>query len=174
MPVSLARKVKSTETEFCLTHCYTGYPMVRQARAMVQAGAIGAIRQLHLQYVQGYLASENVPPGWRLHPARIGGLMNPNRNIGTHAHHLGAYVMGLILKAYALTSGMSSLAVKWTITLRSFFGIRRRAWLHVGNNVASGAEHGLSFRIFGETGGSCSGIKKNRTDWCIANWTDLK
>jgi predicted dehydrogenase len=40
--VSLARKVKSAGTEFCLTHCYTGYPMVRQARAMVQAGAIGA------------------------------------------------------------------------------------------------------------------------------------
>ena len=61
--VSLARKVKEAGAEFCLTHCYTGYPMVRQARAMVRAGVIGSIRQLHVQYVQGYLASEQVPPG---------------------------------------------------------------------------------------------------------------
>ena len=53
--VSLARKVKEAGAEFCLTHCYTGYPMVRQARAMVRAGVIGLIRQLHVQYVQGYL-----------------------------------------------------------------------------------------------------------------------
>ena len=56
-----ARKVKVAGAEFCLTHCYTGYPMVRQARAMVRAGVIGPIRQLHLQYVQGYLAAEDVP-----------------------------------------------------------------------------------------------------------------
>jgi predicted dehydrogenase len=59
--VELARKVRATGVEFCLTHCYTGYPMVRQARAMVQSGAIGSIRQIHLQYVQGYLAFDEVP-----------------------------------------------------------------------------------------------------------------
>ena len=69
---NLARKVKATGAEFCLTHCYTGYPMVRQARAMVRSGVIGAIRQIHLQYVQGYLAFDEVPPGWRLDPARVG------------------------------------------------------------------------------------------------------
>src|SRR5258708_29903559 len=50
---------RALDAEFCLTHCYTGYPMVRQARAMVRAGAIGPIRQLHLQYVEGYLASDD-------------------------------------------------------------------------------------------------------------------
>jgi predicted dehydrogenase len=58
--VSLAKKVKNSGLEFCLTHSYTAYPMVRQARAMILNGAIGAIRQLHLQYVQGYLASEDM------------------------------------------------------------------------------------------------------------------
>src|SRR5690349_5262781 len=95
--VRLAGKVKASGAEFCLTHCYTGYPMVRQARAMVRAGAIGPIRQLHLQYVQGYLAAEDVPPGWRLDPARIGGSMILI-DIGTHAHHLGAFVTGLELE----------------------------------------------------------------------------
>jgi predicted dehydrogenase len=102
--VSLARKVKAVGAEFCLTHCYTGYPMVRQARAMVRAGAIGPIRQLHLQYVQGYLAAENVPPGWRLDPARIGGSMILI-DIGTHAHHLGAYVTGLDLESLCADVG---------------------------------------------------------------------
>jgi predicted dehydrogenase len=50
--VRLARKAKETGAEFCLTHCHTGYPMVRQARAMVRAGVIGSIRQLHVEYVQ--------------------------------------------------------------------------------------------------------------------------
>src|SRR4030095_9395933 len=73
--VRLAGKAKETGVEFCLTHCYTGYPMVRQARALVRSGVIGSIRQVHVQYVQGYLASEDVPPGWRLDPMRIGGSM---------------------------------------------------------------------------------------------------
>jgi predicted dehydrogenase len=50
--VNLAERVKRSGLEFCLTHSYSAYPMVRQTRAMVRAGAIGAIRQLHLQYVQ--------------------------------------------------------------------------------------------------------------------------
>jgi predicted dehydrogenase len=151
--VSLARKVKSAGTEFCLTHCYTGYPMVRQARAMVQAGAIGAIRQLHLQYVQGYLASENVPPGWRLDPARIGGSMILI-DIGTHAHHLGAYVTGLDLESLCADVGHVVPGRKVddyaSVLLRYSNGARGSMWV---TNAASGAEHGLSFRIFGETGG---------------------
>jgi predicted dehydrogenase len=151
--VSLARKVKSTGTEFCLTHCYTGYPMVRQARAMVQEGAIGAIRQLHLQYVQGYLASENVPPGWRLDPARIGGSMILI-DIGTHAHHLGAYVTGLDLESLCADVGHvvpgRNVDDYASVLLRYSNGARGSMWV---TNAASGAEHGLSFRIFGETGG---------------------
>jgi predicted dehydrogenase len=151
--VSLARKVKATGAEFCLTHCYTGYPMVRQARAMVRAGAIGPIRQLHLQYVQGYLASEDVPPGWRLDPARIGGSMILI-DIGTHAHHLGAYVTGLDLESLCADVGHVVPGRKVddyaSLLLRYANGARGSMWV---TNAASGAEHGLSFRIFGETGG---------------------
>ena len=150
---SLARKVKASGAEFCLTHCYTGYPMVRQARAMVRAGAIGPIRQVHLQYVQGYLASEDVPPGWRLDPARVGASMILI-DIGTHAHHLGAYVTGLDLESLCADVGHVVPGRKVddyaSLLLRYANGARGSMWV---TNAASGAEHGLSFRIFGETGG---------------------
>ena len=151
--VSLARKVKATGLEFCLTHSYSAYPMVRQARAMVRAGVIGSIRQLHLQYVQGYLASEDVPPGWRLDPARVGGSMILI-DIGTHAHHLGAYVTGLDLESLCADVGHVVPGRKVddyvSMLLRYSNGARGSMWV---TNAASGAEHGLSFRIFGETGG---------------------
>src|SRR6266436_4762551 len=151
--VDLARKVKSTSAEFCLTHCYTGYPMVRQARAMVRAGVIGPIRQVHLQYVQGYLAMDDVPPGWRLDPARVGASMILI-DIGTHAHHLGAYVTGLDLESLCADVGHvvpgRQVDDYASLLLRYSNGARGSMWV---TNAASGAEHGLSFRIFGETGG---------------------
>ena len=149
----LARKVRATGAEFCLTHCYTGYPMVRQARAMVHSGVIGAIRQVNLQYVQGYLAFEEVPPGWRLDPARVGASMILI-DIGTHAHHLGAYVTGLDLASLCADVGHVVPGRKVddysSLLLRYSNGARGSMWV---TNAAAGAEHGLSFRIFGETGG---------------------
>jgi predicted dehydrogenase len=151
--VTLARKVKSSGLEFCLTHSYTAYPMVRQARAMVRDGVIGVIRQLHLQYVQGYLASDDVPPGWRLDPARVGGSM-VLIDIGTHAHHLGAYVTGLELDSLCADVGHVVPGRKVddyvSMLLQYSNGARGSMWV---TNAASGAEHGLCFRVFGETGG---------------------
>jgi predicted dehydrogenase len=151
--VSLAKKVKETGLEFCLTHSYTAYPMVRQARAMVRNGAIGAIRQLHVQYVQGYLASDDVPPGWRLDPARVGGSMILI-DIGTHAYHLGAYVTGLDLESLCADVGHVVPGRKVddyvSLLLKYANGARGSMWV---TNAASGAEHGLCFHIFGETGG---------------------
>jgi len=150
---SLARKVKEKDAEFCLTHCYSGYPMVRQARDMVRSGAIGPVRQIHLQYVQGWLAFDNVPLGWRLDPARIGAsaiLID----IGTHAHHLGSYVTGLDLAS--LCGDVGHVVPGRTVDdysallLRYANGARGSMWV---TNAAAGAEHGLSFRVFGETGG---------------------
>jgi predicted dehydrogenase len=149
----LARKVKAAGAEFCLTHCYTGYPMVRQARAMVRSGAIGPIRQVHLQYVQGYLAFDQVPPGWRLDPARVGPSMILI-DIGTHGHHLGAYVTGLDLTSVCADVGHvvpgRTVDDYASLLLRYSNGARGSMWV---TNAAAGAEHGLSFRIFGESGG---------------------
>jgi len=151
--VDLARKVRVTGAEFCLTHCYTGYPMVRQARDMVRSGVIGPIRQIHLQYVQGWFALDDAASGWRLDPARVGGsaiLID----IGTHAHHLGSYVSGLDLTSLCADIGHVVPSRKvddyGSLLLRYTNDARGSMWV---TNAAAGAEHGLSFRIFGETGG---------------------
>jgi predicted dehydrogenase len=151
--VALARKVRDTGTEFCVTYCYAGYPMVRQARAMVRSGAIGAVRQVHLQIVQGYLALDEVPPGWRLDPARVGASL-VLIDIGTHAHHLGAYATGFDLVSVCADLGHvvpgREVDDYAALLLRYSNGARGSMWV---TNAAAGAEHGLSFRIFGETGG---------------------
>jgi predicted dehydrogenase len=102
--VSLARKVRATGAEFCLTYCYTGYPMVRQAREMVRSDVIGPIRQIHLQYVQGWFTFDEVAAGWRLDPARIGASAMLV-DIGAHAHHLGGHVSGLDLSSLCADVG---------------------------------------------------------------------
>jgi predicted dehydrogenase len=57
----IAARAKTTNAEFCVTYCYTGFPMVRQAHDMIRAGELGEIRQVHLQYVQSYLAGHICP-----------------------------------------------------------------------------------------------------------------
>lgn len=151
--VDLARKVKLAGAEFCLTYCYTGYPMVRQARDMVRNGVIGPIRQIHLQYVQGWFIADNRAPAWRSDPGRISEsaiLID----IGTHAHHLGSYVSGLDVESLCADGGHVVPGRKvddyGALLLRYANGVRGSMWV---TNAAAGAEHGLSFRIFGETGG---------------------
>ena len=151
--VDLVRKVKETGAEFCVTYCYTGYPMVRQARAMVHSGAIGAIRQVHLQFVQGYLAFNEAPPTWRLDPDRVGASLILI-DIGTHAFHLGAYVTGLdvtdLCAEVTHVVPVRKVDDYASLLLRYSNHARGSMWV---TNAAAGAEHGLGFRIFGETGG---------------------
>ena len=155
--VKLVAKVRETGLVFCLTHNYSAYPMVRQARAMVEAGEIGAIRQVQLEYIQGHLAArvEDGPggPGWRFDP-ESGGVSMILGDIGTHAHHLGAYVTGLDLDRVMADLGSCVPGRRVddyaALLLRYENGARGSMWV---TNSAAGGEHGLAFRIFGETGG---------------------
>ncbi|HJU52506.1 MAG TPA: Gfo/Idh/MocA family oxidoreductase [Acidimicrobiia bacterium] len=93
----IVEKVRSTGLVLCLTHNYSGYPLVRQARAMVEAGDLGEMRLVQVEYVQGNKAGESDPVGelpWRYHPVR-GGPSLVMGDIGTHAHHLVRYVTSL-------------------------------------------------------------------------------
>lgn len=154
---ALARTVRRTGRLFVLTHNYAAYPMVHQARAMVRAGAIGAVRQIHLTYVQGHNATlvEATPEGrtWRFEPARCGPSLVLG-DIGTHAHHLGAFVSGLELEAVAadVRATVPGRRVDDTACLlcRWSGGAVGTLWV---TEAAAGAEHGLSFRIFGSEGG---------------------
>lgn len=154
--LEIVRTVEETDLVFCLTHNYSAYPMVRQARAMVRDGAIGEIRQIHLTYVQGYFATlvedGRADPGWRFDAGAGASLVIGD--IGTHAHHLAAFVTGLELDAVLADLGATvpgrqvhdygGLLMRWAN------GARGTMWV---TNAAAGAEHGLAFRIFGSEGG---------------------
>jgi predicted dehydrogenase len=149
----VAAKVAEVNSEFCLTYCYVGYPMVRQARDMVLAGELGEIRQIHLHYVQSSIAARELPTGWRMDPKRSGGPL-VLMDIGTHAYHLGAFVTGL--EARSLCADVGSAIPGRTVDdyvgalLRYENGARGSMWV---TNAAAGSEHGLSFRIHGDRGG---------------------
>ena len=149
----LAAKVQATRAEFCLTYCYTGYPMVRQARDMVRAGELGDIRQVHLQYVQGNLAEPEAASGWRMQTQRVGGSL-VLLDIGTHAFHVGSYVTGLDVEQLCADVGATRPAgvVDDYVAALMRYGNGARGSLWV-TNAAAGSEHGLSFRIHGDKGG---------------------
>ncbi len=95
----LKRTLEATGLHLCLTHTYSGYPMVKQAKAMIQANTLGKIRKVWVEYPQGWLSklSEregNAQAAWRTDPKKSGksGAMG---DIGTHAAHLAEYITGL-------------------------------------------------------------------------------
>ena len=150
---ALAAKASQVQAEFCVTYCYSGYPMVRQARDMVRAGALGTIRQVHLQYVQGNLAEPGSATGWRMQAPRAGGSL-VLLDIGTHAFHLGSYVTGLDIDTLCADLGATlpgGVVDDYVGTLMRYSnGARGSLWV---TNAAAGSEHGLGFRIHGDLGG---------------------
>ncbi len=107
---ALHQKVMESGLVFCLTHNYTGYPLVRQAKAMVMDGQLGAIRLVQVEYVQGGKASENDPDPsagelpWRYDPVK-GGPSLVMGDIGTHAHNLLRFITGLEVTEVAAEVG---------------------------------------------------------------------
>lgn len=154
--LDLVRRVRASGRLFCLTHNYTAYPMVRQARDMVRTGAIGAVRQIQLFYVQGHNATLVEGEGaasWRFDPTQCGPSLILG-DIGTHAWHLGAFVSGLELcqvmaEVWASVPGRRSDDTA-NVLMRWSDGARGSMWV---TNAAAGGEHGLGLRIFGAEGG---------------------
>jgi len=143
---------------FVLTHNYTGYPMIRQARAMVAAGDLGTIRMVHAEYIQDWLADRaedtgSKQAGWRVDPARAGAGGSIG-DIGTHAHNLACFVTGL--KVERLSADLSSfvegreLDDNANMLLRFAGGAKGMLW---ASQVAVGNENGLSLRVYGDKGG---------------------
>lgn len=142
---------------FCLAYGYTGYPMVRQARAMIENGELGEIRQLQCDYVQGHLASlteaERAGHDWHMDPAIAGESMILN-DIATHAFHMLEFVSGLETRelsadVVACVPGREA-HDNANLMMRYANGARGMMWI---TQAAAGAEHGLTFRIFGSLGG---------------------
>ncbi len=155
---ALADAVKASGKLFILTHNYTGYPMVRQARAMVAIGELGPIRVVQTEYPQDWLTTRLESTGqkqadWRTDPARsgAGGCIG---DIGTHAMNLAAFVSGLNLESVAadLTTFVPGrrLDDNVHVLLRFKGGAKGMLW---ASQVAPGNENGLKLRIYGEKGG---------------------
>ncbi len=140
---------------FILTHNYTGYPLIRQARAMVARGDLGQIRLVQVEYAQDWLTHEvhSKQADWRTDPARsgIGGALG---DIGTHAYNLAAFVSGM--EPEALAADISSfvpgrqLDDNAHVLLRYASGAKGMLW---ASQVAPGNENGLRLRIYGDAGG---------------------
>ena len=143
---------------FALTHNYTGYPMVRQAREMVANGVLGDIRLVHAEYVQDWLTTRLEDTGhkqaaWRTDPAQSGAGGSIG-DIGTHAYNLACFVSGL--DADTLSADLMSFVEgrrvddNAHIMLRYPGGARGMIW---ASQVAPGNENRLTLRVYGTKGG---------------------
>jgi len=151
----LAALVERTGLLFCLTHNYTGYPMVKQARDMIRRGMLGKIRKIVVEYPQGWLSTpvHNKQADWRTDPKRSGaaGCMG---DIGTHAENLAEYITGL--KITEMCADLSTfvegrqLDDDGNVLLR--FDNGAKGILHA-SQISAGEENDLNIRIYGEKGG---------------------
>ncbi|PSM17978.1 Gfo/Idh/MocA family oxidoreductase [Nitratireductor sp. StC3] len=154
----LAALVKQTGKVFVLTHNYTGYPMVRQARAMVAGGDLGDLRVVQVEYPQDWLTEKLEGTGqkqasWRTDPARSG-VGGATGDIGTHAFNLARFVTGLDLDSLAadLTAFVDGrpLDDNAHVMLRFKGGAKGMLW---ASQVAPGNENALKLRVYGTKGG---------------------
>jgi predicted dehydrogenase len=154
----LVKLVEKGDSLFILTHNYTGYPMVREARERIRTGELGELRLVHVEYVQDWLAEPIEQTGqkqaaWRTDPARSG-LGGSTGDIGTHAFNLAEFVSGLELES--LSSDVHTfvegrrLDDNAHVMLRFRGGAKGMLWC---SQVAVGQENGLRLRIYGTEGG---------------------
>ena len=154
----LKQKAAETGRVLCLTHTYSGYPLVKQAKQMVKEGAFGKIRKVWVEYPQGWLSklSEregNAQAAWRTDPKRSGksGCMG---DIGTHAAHLAEYITGL--KITHLCADLNVMVEgrmlddDGNVLLKLENGA---AGVLMASQVAAGEENALKIRVYGEKGG---------------------
>ena len=148
----LLADVAAATPRFMLTHCYSGYPMVREATALVASGALGTIRQVEVDFVNGPFQVEE-PERARRHWRFLPEFMSPASilgEIGTHAHHMACSVSGLQVTEVSadmtiFTPGRETFDDAQML-LRFNNGARGRMWCSF---VATGDEHGLAFRVYG-------------------------
>ena len=154
----LAALVERTGLQFGLTHNYTGYPMVKEARHMVRSGAVGAVRKVVVEYPQGWLASLIESEGqkqasWRTDPARAGA-SSCMGDIGTHAENLMEYITGLKIAELCadLTTMVEGRQLEddGNVLVRLDNGARGVLY---ASQISAGEENPLTIRIYGELAG---------------------
>lgn len=166
--VALDALVKKTGRFMGVTYTYSGYPMIHEAREMVAAGKLGAIRVVQVEYPLEWMATAiesegNAQAAWRTDPKKSGrgGSIG---DIGTHAYHLAGFVTGL--KAEAITADLATfvpgrqLDDNAHVMIRYQGGARGLLW---SSQVAIGCSNGVRLRVFGEKG-SLQWFQENPND----------
>jgi len=154
----LQETVERTGRTLCLTHTYSGYPMVKQAKAMIKEGHFGKIRKIVVEYPQGWLSrlterEGNAGAAWRADPKRSGKSLVMG-DIGTHAAHLAEYVSGLKIEELCadLTTFVEGrlLDDDGSVLLRFENGAKG---VLMASQISAGEENAVRIRIYGEKGG---------------------
>jgi len=149
---------EATGILFCLTHTYTGYPMVKEAKQIIRDGKLGSIRKIYVEYPQGWLNTllentGNKQAAWRADPKRSG-IAGAMGDIGTHAFNIAEYVSGLQVKKVCadinITVPGRLLDDDGNILLKFE---NNASGILFATQVAAGEENNIKFRIYGEHGG---------------------
>ncbi len=155
---AIQKKVKESGLPFALTHTYTGYPMVKQARKMVADGMIGSVKKITVEYPQGWLSEKleakgNKQASWRTDPSKSG-KAGAYGDIGTHAANLAEYVSGLqIIKVLSQLSKIVEgrlLDDDASVLLEFEGGI---PGILACSQISAGEENNIKVRVYGENGG---------------------
>ncbi len=171
----LKAKVEETGLTLALTHTYSGYPAVKEAKERIRRGDFGKIRRVIVEYPQGWLSAKqedmgNAQASWRTDPKRSGkaGCMG---DIGTHAHHLAEYITGL--KTVEMCAELNvfvpgrKLDDDGVALLRFDNGAKG---VLIATQIAAGEENALRIRIYGESGG-CE-WNQHEPNTLLVKWAD--
>jgi predicted dehydrogenase len=153
----LREKLEETGLMLLLTHTYSGYPMVKEAKQIIKGGSLGKVRKIYVEYIQGWLSklSEregNAQAAWRTDPKKSGksGCMG---DIGTHAAHLAEYISGL--KITQLNASLNVVVEGRMLDDDGAILLRfedKATGVLTASQVAAGEENALKIRVYGENG----------------------
>lgn len=156
--LNLSSVVKKTKKLLALTHTYTGYPMIKEARNLVASGSLGVIRKVYAEYTQGWLSTPlertgQKQAGWRTDPKRSGA-GGATGDIGTHAANLAEYVTGLRITSLCAQLNKVVKGRKLDDDASMLLAFDNQATgVLVATQVAAGEENNLTLRVYGERGG---------------------
>ena len=171
----LKELIKKTNLVFCLTHTYTGYPMVKEARQQVLSGKFGKIRKVYAEYPQGWLstnleASDNKQASWRTDPSKSG-IAGAMGDIGTHAFNLAEYVSGLTTSKICADINIKvpgrKLDDDGAVLIKYDNGA---SGVLFATQIAAGEENNVKIRVYGEKGGL--EWKQEDANSLIIKWPD--
>jgi len=150
--------MRKTGKILALTHTYAGYPMVKEARSRIQAGALGSLRKVYVEYPQGWLSTfleseGNRQAGWRTDPVRSGAGGSVG-DIGTHAAHLAEYVTGLKITEVCAELNTVVKGRKLDDDVAALLHFEQQVTgVLTATQIAAGEENAVKIRVYGEKGG---------------------